>query len=407
MDGLGSADPYRAPPTTRGATIHGGFADVGNLKDIKLCSEPDAWEEVHCGLGYQFYQEDKRADASEEFRSEFIKGDKPPLFPDNEFYELEPTTCRMRLPHSGSAHKIGSDLLHFFKTDVKATIVKSRPLKFWVSAQVFMPEGMCKVKARGYDMREDVYALEFQRKKGDALAFNNLYTQVTVFFRKLEYDLLEEPAAFMWSAPLSIVNFDDAFLEFDDLPLEDFSIDLECDTAAFEVSQQDVVKLLDDMLSEMSQLQTEALILLANLVTASPSVCRPSIDKLTDNIYVLLTGSLPDDPEAEHALGRLLFGLSSDSEASLSWAHSRVLELLTDKVCSDAFALFVKKDMAQAIAKAAENIRNSADNAEEMLKQVGEALPGDLDLLQIDESIRSNLKAVIPTTRHNPVPVTA
>merc|ERR1711997_1088727 len=217
--------------------------------------------------------------------------------------------------------------------------------------------------------------MEWQRKRGDAMAFNTVYQQAVRWFCNLDgYRVTNEPE---WVPLLS------------PLPMPELSED---DPAG--VTCKDVEPLLWKMDSEESWTQSEALILLGNVMTSTPSVCKPILSALIQKCFVLLTGSVTQDPEAEYAFGTILLALSRDTEGSLILARKGVLQLLADQICCDTRAVVVRKKMAQAVVTTMKNLQDSDIRTEEkrkIFKQVEDAMPEDLSF--VDSRVRETLRS--------------
>lgn len=106
----------------------------------------------------------------------------PPPVPQHAFFVHAATTVRLQLPSGGEPHKIGNTLLRFFEEAVQATLVKVRPVKFWVSADVGIDGTTVRVKARTYSAGDGSYLLEVQRRHGCTVIFSRIYKEVQLFF---------------------------------------------------------------------------------------------------------------------------------------------------------------------------------------------------------------------------------
>merc|ERR1719367_703936 len=101
------------------------------------------------------------------------------------------------------------------------------------------------------------------------MAFNTVYQKAVQFYRKLgRYQVTNEPE---W-VPLLMP-----------LPMPELKED---DPAR--VTSEDVKPLLEMMTADEEQPQSEALILLENVITSTPSACKPILREIIKNIKTLL-----------------------------------------------------------------------------------------------------------------------
>lgn len=97
----------------------------------------------------------------------------PPEVPADPFFELEAATIRV---YSKVAASVGNRLLAFWQSQGELADAKVNREKFSIKAHVFRDHTMCTVKVRLYrDNRPGLYAVEFQRRAGDAVLFNRIY----------------------------------------------------------------------------------------------------------------------------------------------------------------------------------------------------------------------------------------
>merc|ERR1740129_545547 len=111
-----------------------------------------------------------------------------PEFPKDAFLVLQPTTFRLA-QESTEPWLIGNSFIEFLNShDIDATLLKVRPSKFSVSANIFLEGKMVRVKARIY--RDDgVYLFELQQNTGCPVIFNKVYRKVLSFFGR-QYKIL-------------------------------------------------------------------------------------------------------------------------------------------------------------------------------------------------------------------------
>jgi len=98
----------------------------------------------------------------------------PPDVPTDPHFKLMPTTCICRC----SAAECMNRLLDFFETEVISAVTKLCRAKFVIKVDVF-DKGimMCSLKFRMYRQLTGEFAVEFQRRSGDTVAFHKVYQQ--------------------------------------------------------------------------------------------------------------------------------------------------------------------------------------------------------------------------------------
>jgi len=109
-------------------------------------------------------------DARDE-QAQFISGDVPPALPTDPYFCLQGTTVIME---NLSPEQLGNGLIRLLRQEASADISKISRIKFSVKAHVFVQGLSCQVKVRVYK-QEFGYAVEFQRRGGDALSFQALF----------------------------------------------------------------------------------------------------------------------------------------------------------------------------------------------------------------------------------------
>jgi hypothetical protein len=104
-------------------------------------------------------------------QTQFFFGDVPPAWPVDPDFRLEGTTVTVE---NASPEQIGNGLLNLFRQEAAASITKVNRIKFSVKAYVHVGGLSCDVKVRIY-RKEFGFAVKFQRRSGDALAFQSLF----------------------------------------------------------------------------------------------------------------------------------------------------------------------------------------------------------------------------------------
>jgi len=119
----------------------------------------------------------------------FASTDSPPPLPRHEFFKLASTTlCLQGLP----ADELGNRLLTFLRMRA-TTAVKLRRGKFTLKAEALVNEISCTVKLRVYAMSDGSFAVEVQRRTGDAITFAVLYGMLVQHLMQHGHHLKELP----------------------------------------------------------------------------------------------------------------------------------------------------------------------------------------------------------------------
>jgi len=95
----------------------------------------------------------------------------PPVLPSDPCFFLESTSFSV---NGISANLLGKRLLDVLQSQASANVTKITQSKFSLKARVSMQGRDCDVKVRVFTMQFG-YEVEFQRRSGDAVAFNDVY----------------------------------------------------------------------------------------------------------------------------------------------------------------------------------------------------------------------------------------
>jgi len=249
---------------------------------------------------------------------------RPPPLPTDQFFALEEaTTLRLSLSPKFQPCKIGNDLLEFLDASVAAAILKVNPIKFTVKANVFIESRMCTIKARVYHTGDSEYALEIQRRSGDAVVFGTIFQKVAQYF--------DERFDFGSTSPIAVIA--------------------SVATAKPTVPQPDVQEMqpMLDMagMEEFPSLQAEAAATLAEIVALQPSMASASLccEQAFDRLRRLLQS---DEQDVAYPTARLVSQLAKMSEAGPFITDDSFAQMVAEKVCSAAFPPLVKKEFTQA-----------------------------------------------------------
>jgi len=343
-------DPYCA----RDETMRGVQFNCDDVVDGDFL-EPD----LFLGLERASMHGDKAASfedvVSTGINDHFTTLNVPPAVP-SEPFRLETTTLRLNLPAKDmSPHMIGDSILAFLNEACTAQILKVRPSKFWVKANVFVEGRPCVVKARAYSEGSNAYAVEFQRRSGCSVLFNCIYNQAVDFFRQDGYVLHEQPAFSMEVAGAVVSELpvpwvpeaaDFAGLCLD--PCASASKAAKVDGIA-DCEPQDVQTVVDTMnLLEYPSLQAEAMNALADIAWANPDTLKPCVPVVLDTIRSQCD-QLLRDADVDLALGRLVRGLCSSPSVRAEVEEANIVALLERRLCdeiSSSVSKLVTKELA-------------------------------------------------------------
>lgn len=107
---------------------------------------------------------------------QFLDGDIPPSVPTDAFFKFEITTMTA---FSSTPFEIGNDLVSFLHKQTIVSLTKVKRPKFSITADVFGGGSMCTLKIRIYSQVTGRFAIEFQRRSGDSVLFNNTFRKVS------------------------------------------------------------------------------------------------------------------------------------------------------------------------------------------------------------------------------------
>jgi len=250
----------------------------------------------------------------------FQETDIPPGIPQDSFFELEGTTLKAscRLPAT-----LANGVVDFLTTEVVSSITKLCRKKFAIKADVFVKSVMCSIKARVYTLEGQYYALEFQRRSGDARAFKDIFRQVSEYL-SVSYDLsggLPEVRLDLGLPPLLPQSMPDTRQTPDLQPLIDMSASI-----------------------DMSCLQAEAASALADVAqdkASAASLC-------THDTFAQLCKLLQADTfEILYPTARLFAALAELPEADHCFISSGVLPVIVSKLRSEESGDIARCQLAQ------------------------------------------------------------
>mmetsp|Transcript_21115 Transcript_21115/g.52871 ORF Transcript_21115/g.52871 Transcript_21115/m.52871 type:complete len:508 (-) Transcript_21115:337-1860(-) len=255
----------------------------------------------------------------------FPETQRPPALPTDHLFALEEaTTIHLSLSGKVEPSKIGNDLVDFLEDSVAAAILKVNSKKFTVKANVFIENCMCTIKARVYHTGGSKYALEMQRRSGDAVVFGATFQKATEYFDERLYfgSTRTIPAAVSAALAKPAVQ-----------PADTIELQPMLDMAAME---------------EPPSLQAEAATALAELVAFQPAAvsgqlcCQEAFDRIRRLLH-------SDKQEVAYPTARLLSQLAKMSEAGPFIADHSFVQLLVEKVSAKESLLLVRTEFTEVI----------------------------------------------------------
>uniref|UniRef100_A0A7S1KYL1 Uncharacterized protein n=1 Tax=Alexandrium catenella TaxID=2925 RepID=A0A7S1KYL1_ALECA len=250
----------------------------------------------------------------------FTEADAPPDAPADPFFKLEVTTVHIS---SRTPSEIGNNLLDFLNTRVVSSIAKVNRRKFTVKADVFVEASACALKARAYREDQGTYAVEFQRRSGDAVAFNRVFQQA---------------ANFLSPRFVPVKSTFEATPDFDCEELLRLSMT---------ESKGELAPLLDMAgLLDLPSLQAECAAALAEMAQDTHLASRLCTRRTFEDFKKLLQA---DQTDVAYPTARMLLYLAQCPEAVPCFADRGVLSMMLDKVRSKATSALVQQQLAQAL----------------------------------------------------------
>jgi hypothetical protein len=253
----------------------------------------------------------------------------PPAIPTDPYFKLEPTTLYVT---SSAPHTIGNVLLDFFEFEVPSTFQKVNRTKFSIKADVFDKFVMSTIKVKVFAQEKTRFAIEFQYRKGDRMAFNNTYQKATNHVKgakgiELVGGAVERPAICL--APPQLPE-----------------------GMAIDIGEADFTPLLDMATQTCTpSLQAEAAVALAELAEDDAVAPRLCTERVFQEITKLF-GSGAN--EVAYPAANLANKLARRQESAPYVAEQGILPLMLDKVRSTATHSLVRDELSQAVKAAAE-----------------------------------------------------
>lgn len=245
---------------------------------------------------------------------EFQESDHPPPKPVDPHWSFEVTTAFVQMKHPWV---LGNHLINFLMNELASTSIKvSRCPKFALKADVFVGTVKCTLKIRVYSVDEK-YAVEFQRRGGDSIAFNRAYSQAVKFLRS--HFTVDSPSQEMPRSPPQTPMVPDVQMA----PLLDMA-----------------------SVTQLPTLQAESAAAMADIAKderAAPSLLQPEVLKVITNLLQ------SNDTDVAFLGSRVLSNLSKLPEAAEHISALGLVPTMIDKVQSASCSYAQAKELNQAI----------------------------------------------------------
>lgn len=121
----------------------------------------------------------------------------PPKPPSSQHFTFAPTTVFLE---GRAPQQIAESVVDFLTSQVVASVTKVRPEKYTIKAEVFVQAVSCTIKVRVYDY-EGKYAVELQRRSGDAFILQSTYCLLAAFFEAQRAGIFGVASA-PWAQPV-------------------------------------------------------------------------------------------------------------------------------------------------------------------------------------------------------------
>jgi len=364
----GGADAFYSAPddVTRNAAGSSGFRgvclpsvdkggfDQGGYKDVRPDAElkgPVGWfadpDDAYAPGG----TDDKAAapPVQQDFSNQppFELKHIPPPKPGDSYFKFEVTT---QFVDSVEPHAVGNFLLDFYNTKVSATYLKNvKHHKYAIKTDVFVDTMMCTMKTRIYKLGETRYAVEFQRRNGDTIAFNGTYQKACQYLRKRAEECTKPGVLTMekWEEPPSIFSFEPL-----DIP----------DGEEIQITKEEMIPLLDvTSLKGAPGLQAEAATSLSKMAEEKNVILYD--DRVFQSVHELVQ---VDSTDVAHPTSCLVWHLAQQDKAQQFFASSEIpnfpkqilLMTILWKILLDVTHPQVKAKLAQALNLSLEKQKN-------------------------------------------------
>lgn len=290
----------------------------------------------------------------EGFREQHV----PPSPPSSEHFSFDPYTLFVE---GCSPQQVGNSVVAFLKSQVVASVTKVKLEKYSIRAEVFVEGASCAIKVRVYSYAGK-YAVEVQRRAGDAFILQSTYRLLTSF---LEVHCGKVSSQQDEPAPLVLRT-----------PPEDEPNKIDTQGQGAEV----IAPLL--MMASFAGLQAEVASTLATTakggrVSAAPLLAAP--EKVASTLKDLLSSGCLT---AVYPAARCVSDLAALGEADPILAHPRLLEIMALQAVAELRTAhgLVGTALAQAVADAVQSCAGSLEAAvaKELQQVLDDAMQDDI-----------------------------
>lgn len=301
----------------------------------------------------------------------FEEFSEPPSVPDPLYCLDQSTTLFVDTGPDRAASQIGDALLDFLEGCVDASVLKVNYTKFAIKAKVFADGLTCTVKAKVFHQTCSTYAIEFQRRAGDALTFARARQQAAKY--------LSEEKGFIFAAGTEASRVDVPTLAAPPVehagPSTADGRALGLRAGAGELLGCAQRPLLDMAgLQQLPSLQVEAvasLLTMASDLASATSLCSDDAFRMIRQLFQ------KSEEEIVYPMSQVLLHLTKCQSAK-PWLSDEHLLLSVVRVVSKASCLMVKKELAkvvEAVVQCCSDLMNASTKeqlAKELLKVEGE-----------------------------------
>lgn len=253
----------------------------------------------------------------------FTEENRPPHVPAASFFQLTLTTLRVL---TSMPHEIGNILLDFLTNQVASTLSKVNHNKFSIKGDVFENFSMCTMKVKVFQEQEH-FAIEFQRRKGDALTFHNVFSKASNYFKSCHLAMVEGTEILNFTPPP---------------PLPEQQVSGEASLAPL----LDLAKL-----TGAPNLQAEAAVALATMAEDNAVALQLCTGHAFQDVKMFFHTSAP---ELDYPAAHLVYLLAQRQEAATHFAQQGILPLMMEKVRSVETSMVAREEFARGLRIAAQ-----------------------------------------------------
>jgi len=357
--GFSDGDFYREPDDIHKGISIGGFDHPSLDKDFQF------------SMGLDFGSSSVLSDNVDIKAQRFMYTDYPPDLPSDSFFKLEVTTVYVL---STNPYEIGNHVLDYLQ-DPSVISVLTKPVrrhKFAIKADIFRGDLMCTTKIRVYNQGSNQFAVEFQRRAGDSIAFNQTFQGASAYLKKHFTSAGGSPE-------VQAINFEPP--------------PLPADFAAINISEEDLMPILDmASLAGSPWLQAEAASSLCKLAQdGNPALWSGSV---FDSVMELLKAN---SIEVAQPTARLTHNLAQRAEAAPLFGARNLMLTMLEKIRAQETHAQVSLQLAQALNVAVQmqsKATLSGNAASELLRSLSGIIGKEVGCVALNNDVIDNLHMV-------------